>query len=325
MKILCTGGLGFIGSHFVEAAEAAGHEVDILDSLTYAGRSANLDYGRRWHVCDIADQVLVEHHLRRFRPDWVVNLAAESHVGKSIANRGAFLDTNVIGTQRLLDACLQYWHDEDLDAGFRFLHVSTDEVYGSLAPTEAPWTEASPYAPNNPYAASKAASDHLVRAYVRCFGLPAIVTHSANNYGSRQHPEKLVPNLIAKCMAGQAMEIHGDGLNVRDWLHVVDHCEGLLAALRLGAVGETYNFGGGCERTNIEIAELIGATVTRGFAPPTVRFVGERAGNDRRYATNSFKAANELQWGPGPTIEARIVEVVEWYTSNPTYAATYGR
>lgn len=326
MKILVCGGLGFIGSHFVEAAEAAGHDVYVIDALTYAGRTANLAWGRRWHKCDIADQLLVEHHLRTFRPDWVVNLAAESHVTKSIGNRGPFLDTNVIGTQRLLDACLSYWRDDicaNHDA-FRVLHVSTDEVYGSLGRTDKPWDEYEQYAPNNPYAASKAAGDHIVRAYHRTFDLPVITTHSSNNYGSRQHPEKLIPALIERCRRGQPMQLHGDGQNIRDWLHVADHCQGLLLALKYGEVGNVYNFGGECERTNWQIADLVATFAVQKW-DGGIELVDDRPGNDRRYSTDVRKAHRRLGWAPGPQIEDRLGAVVEWYLENPDYEAGYGR
>jgi dTDP-glucose 4,6-dehydratase len=325
VKILLTGGLGFIGSHFVDAAEAAGHEVYILDALTYAGRQQNLRYARRWHRCDIGDQLLVEHHLRNFRPDWVVNMAAESHVDRSIGHRGAFLETNVVGTARLLDACLGYWNDFNPAGGFRFLQVSTDEVYGSLSPDAEPWTEDSPYAPNNPYAASKAAGDHMARAYHRTFGLPVIVTHASNNYGTRQHPEKLIPKLISQASSGDAMTLHGDGLNVRDWLHVEDHCAGLLAALEKGLPGEVYNFGGNCARSNFTIASIVRAAVRPIGESHEIAYVNDRPGNDRRYAVNNDYARLMLGWAPREPIEERMASIVGWHLDNPDYAATYGR
>ncbi len=323
MKILLTGGLGFVGSHFLEVAEKAGHQVYILDALTYAGRTRNIPSGWRWwHQCDIADQTLVEHHLRAFKPDAVVNMAAESHVSRSIEKRGPFLDTNVLGTQRLLDACLGYWNELLKPAGFVFLHVSTDEVYGSLGPNDAPWTEDSPYAPNNPYAASKAASDHLVRAYGRTFGLPVITTHSANNYGSRQHPEKLIPTLIRQCLAGEPMTLHGDGEHIRDWLHVSDHCMGLLDVLEMGRLGQVYNFGSECERSNAHIARLIRDLLG---SSSEIIWTPDRLGNDRRYAMNNRLVGDGLFWCPRGSIEDRISEVIQWYVDNQDYAATYGR
>jgi dTDP-glucose 4,6-dehydratase len=324
MRILCTGAFGFIGSHFVEAAEAAGHQVAIIDNLNYAGRSRNLPFHRAPRT-DICDLFLVRQRFADFRPDAVVHLAAESHVARSIECREEFLRTNVVGTNALLEATLEYWRaDDDCHPAFRFLHVSTDEVYGSLGPNDAPWTEASPYAPNNPYAASKAASDHLVRSYRRTFGLPTIITHSSNNYGPRQHPEKLIPTLIGQCMRGEPMTLHGDGTNVRDWLHVEDHCAGLLAALRRGVPGETYNFGGECERPNLAIARLVGAYF--GITLDRVALVGDRAGNDRRYSSDCLKAWNELGWRPGPKIDDRthLERTIRWYIDNPNYALEYG-
>lgn len=323
MKILCTGGFGFIGSHFVEAAERAGHEVSIIDSLTYAGRSKNLQEHGSSRV-DICDAAAVRDRFAVFRPDAVVHLAAESHVGRSIDSRDEFLRTNVGGTLALLDAALEYYRDEDRDPAFRFLHVSTDEVYGSLGPREAPWTEASPYAPNNPYAASKAASDHLVRSYWRTFGLPTLVTHSSNNYGPRQHPEKLIPTLVRQVMAGGVMTLHGDGSNVRDWLHVDDHCEGLLAALQLGAPGETYNFGGLCERSNLQIARLVSEALLGFETEPPVLLVDDRPGNDARYSTAVNRAQWRLKWRPGQQIERRLADTIDWYLKNPDYHLDYG-
>lgn len=323
MKILVTGAAGFIGSHFVEAAERAGHQVAAIDCLSYAGRSRNLgpDY-RHLSVADICDQVLMEHHFARSQPDAVVHLAAESHVARSIECRDEFLRTNVAGTQVLLEAARGWW----LDSGrsFLFLHVSTDEVYGSLRLDEAPWTEQSPYAPNNPYAASKAASDHLVRAYHRTFGLPIIITHSSNNYGPRQHPEKLIPTLVGQLLRREPMTLHGDGTNVRDWLHVEDHCQGLLQALRLGRPGEVYNFGGQCERTNLEVAHLVHAF----FLPtpkPAIEFVTDRPGNDARYANDPTKAMRELEWRPGSDIGRRLPDALRWYADHPDYVIEYGR
>ncbi len=316
MKLLITGACGFIGSHLVEAAERAGHEVMSVDMLTYAGRSKNLG-GRAFRRADICDQVHIEALVACFKPDAILHLAAESHVGRSIDSRDEFLRTNVGGTGVLLEVALAHWRTHP---GFRFLHVSTDEVYGSLGPTEAPWTEASPYLPNNPYAASKAASDHLVRSYHHTFGLPTIITHSSNNYGPRQHPEKLIPALVRQVVAGGPMLIHGDGLNVRDWLHVEDHCAGLLLALEHGVLGEVYNFGGECERTNLHIAELVRVAMKRQAG---IQLTGDRPGNDRRYASDITKA-RALGWEPGPQIGQRIRETVAWYLSHPHYDLSYG-
>jgi dTDP-glucose 4,6-dehydratase len=327
MKVLCTGGLGFIGSHFVEIAEANGHEVYIIDAVAYSARSKNVA-PHPWHKADICVPDQVFHHLRKFQPDAVVHFAAETHVARSIDSREEFLRTNVLGTNILLEECLTYWKARDqTPAGipFRFLHVSTDEVYGSLGPDESPWTESSPCEPNNPYSASKAASDHLVRAYWKTLGLPVIVTHCSNNYGSRQHPEKLIPALLRFLQDGQPMALHGDGKNVRDWIHVGDHCRGLLLALEHGKVGETYNFGGECQRPNDEIAARV-SEACRDAIPIQfgVVLVQDRAGNDRRYATNISKVRQELGWQPGPPIEERIAETVRWYLDHPSYGDEYG-
>ncbi len=325
MRILVSGGAGFIGSHFVDAARAAGHDCHIFDSLTYAGRSANLDpAGPQPIKVDICDPVLVGYHMEWIRPDWIVHLAAESHVARSIESRDEFIRTNVGGTQVLLEAAHEYWTSRERFPTFRFLHVSTDEVYGSLGPDDAPWTEASPYAPNNPYAASKASSDFLVRAYHRTFGLPCIITHASNNYGPRQHPEKLIPTLIGQVLRGEPMTIHGTGAHVRDWLHVEDHCEGLLAALEKGTPGHCYNFGGQCERSNILIANLVHAVMSPS-SQQNIRLVGDRLGNDLRYASNVGKAERALGWKPGPQIGSRLKETVQWYTENPNYEESYGR
>jgi len=219
---------------------------------------------------------------------------------------------------------MDYWRTDKAKA-FRFLHVSTDEVYGSLGPTDAPWTEESPYAPNNPYAASKAASDHLVRSYFKTFGLPAIITHSSNNYGPRQHPEKLIPALVRQALDGGPLKVHGDGMHVRDWLHVTDHCQGLLAAIEHGQPGEVYNFGGECERNNLMVAELVRSCMATACGCwPEIELTADRPGNDRRYSTNTFKA-RMLGWAPGSMLGARIAETVRWYLDHPIYDLDYGR
>jgi dTDP-glucose 4,6-dehydratase len=320
MKIMVTGACGFIGSHFVEAALADDHEVLSVDCLTYAGRSENLGT-RMFYRGDICDMVYMEALFDRFQPDAIVHLAAESHVGRSINCRDEFLRTNVMGTGVLLEVALAYWRTHP---GFRFLHVSTDEVYGSLGLDEAPWTEESPYAPNNPYAASKASSDFLARSYFRTFGLPVVITHSSNNYGPRQHPEKLIPILVRQAAAGEALTLHGTGENVRDWIHVEDHCAGLLAALHCGEPGETYNFGGACERTNRQMAKLILDTARPGH-PHRICLTADRPGNDLRYSTDTLKAFTTLGWCAGAQIEVRIAATVQWYLDNPNYDLDYGR
>lgn len=319
MKLIVTGAAGFIGSHFIEAAELAGHEVFAVDCLTYAGRSKNMRAGTFFRA-DICDHVHIEALFERLQPDAIVHLAAESHVGRSIDCRDEFLRTNVLGTGTLLEVSLAYWRAHPK---FRFLHVSTDEVYGSLGASDPAWTEASPYAANNPYAASKAASDLLARSYFRTFGLPVLITHCGNNYGPRQHPEKLIPILARQAAAGEALSLHGDGMNVRDWIHVDDHCAGLLLVIERGVIGETYNFGGECERTNRQIAELV-TEAARPGGPKRICLTADRPGNDRRYASDISKA-RALGWAPGPQIEERIAATVQWYITNPQYDLDYGR
>jgi len=337
LKLLVTGCCGFIGSHFVKHAIKLGHEVIGIDLLTYAGRSKNIPElnrglldGGRLLVGDICDAEFVHAVVDWHQPDAVIHLAAESHVARSIESRDEFLRTNVMGTNTLLEACLKYWRGGiPLEIGgefpvvsqFRFLYVSTDEVYGSLQPNEPPWTELSPYAPNNAYAASKAAGDHLVRAYHKTYGLPTIITHSANNYGTRQHPEKLIPTLIRQLMHNESMTLHGDGMNIRDWLHVSDHCRGLMAALTYGRPGTVYNFGGECERTNLRIATTIARVMSKSA---NIEMMLDRAGNDARYATNNSHVRQALGWEPGPSIEHRIADVVQWYINNPDYGDEYG-
>lgn len=323
MKILVTGALGFIGSHFCKMAVGRRHHVIGLDALAYSGRLKNVKgLAMSCYVDDICDAYAVGEILSITRPDAIVHLAAESHVARSIESREEFLRTNVLGTNTLLEQSLKYWRT---NSAFRFLHVSTDEVYGSLGELENPWTENSPYRPNNGYSASKAASDHLVRSYRHTYGLPTITTHSANNYGTHQHPEKLIPTLIRQCMNGESMTLHGDGLQMRDWLHVEDHCSGLLAALS-GEIGETYNFGGMCERTNLQIAELVLRNFgLENFAHKLITHVDDRPGNDRRYAMDISKSWTQLNWQPLHRIEDRIGEVVQWYTENPTYGDDYGK
>ena len=330
MKLLCTGCLGFIGSHFAEIATEAGHDVFGYDARTYAARVKNLPTALEFMCEDICNYEAVRWAFNYFKPDAIVHFAAESHVARSIDSREEFLRTNVIGTNVLLEESLRYWRgdmsmkvpaDDTNKRKFMFLHVSTDEVYGSIK--KGSWTERSPYAPNNPYSASKAASDALVRAYNMTYGLPTIITHASNNYGTKQHPEKLIPTLISQCMRGQNMTLHGDGSNVRDWLHVKDHCYGLLQALKLGKAGETYNFGGMCERTNLEIAKLIATSM--GKTKEWIEFVPDRAGNDLRYSTDITKVNRALKWLPQAQIENRIKEVIRWYIGNQNYGDEYGK
>ena len=326
---LVTGGAGFIGGNFVLRAVADGIRVINLDALTYAGNLdtlAPLD-GNPDHVFvqgNIGDAELVAQLLAEYRPDAVLNFAAESHVDRSIDGPGAFIQTNVVGTLALLEAVRDYWRSlqgERRDA-FRFLHVSTDEVYGSLGDT-GKFTETTPYAPNSPYSASKAASDHLVRAFHHTYGLPVLTTNCSNNYGPYHFPEKLIPLVIARALAGEALPVYGDGKNVRDWLFVGDHCSAIRTVLEKGRVGETYNVGGDAERQNIEVVEticrLLDERRPRQDGKPRasqISFVADRPGHDRRYAIDASKLKNELGWQPRHTFEQGIAETVDWYLDN---------
>jgi dTDP-glucose 4,6-dehydratase len=326
---LVTGGAGFIGGNFVLRAVADGVRVINLDALTYAGNLDTLSAlaGNPKHVFvhgDIGDRALVDRLLAEHRPDAVVNFAAESHVDRSIDGPGAFIQTNVVGTLALLEAVRDYWRA--LQGGrrdtFRFLHVSTDEVYGSLGATGR-FTETTPYAPNSPYSASKAASDHLVRAFHHTYGLPVLTTNCSNNYGPYHFPEKLIPLIIARALAGEALPVYGDGKNVRDWLFVGDHCSAIRMVLEKGRVGETYNVGGDAERQNIEVVEticrLLDQRRPRADGKPRasqISFVADRPGHDRRYAIDASKLKNELGWRPQHTFEQGIAETVDWYLDN---------
>jgi len=300
-----------------------------LDALTYAGNRdtlAPLD-GNADHVFvhgDIGDRALVDRLLREHRPDAIVNFAAESHVDRSIDGPAAFVQTNVVGTLALLESARDYWKalEGDARAAFRFLHVSTDEVYGSLGDT-GKFTETTPFAPNSPYSASKAASDHLVRAFHHTYGLPVLTTNCSNNYGPYQFPEKLIPLIIARALAGEPLPVYGDGTNVRDWLYVGDHCAAIRAVLEGGRVGETYNVGGDAERQNIDVVRTICALLDdrRPRADGAKResqitFVADRPGHDRRYAIDADKLKRELGWKPEHTFEQGIADTVEWYLSN---------
>ena len=326
---LVTGGAGFIGGNFVLDAVRRGVRVVNLDALTYAG---NLDTlaplsGNPNHVFvhgDIGDRALVERLLREHRPDAVVNFAAESHVDRSIDGPAAFIHTNVVGTLALLEATRDYWKSLEGPAkdAFRFLHVSTDEVYGSLGDTGR-FTETTPFAPNSPYSASKAASDHLVRAFHHTYGLPVLTTNCSNNYGPFQFPEKLIPLIIARALAGEPLPVYGDGKNVRDWLYVGDHCSAIRAVLEGGRVGETYNVGGDAERQNIDVVKTICALLDArrpradgAKRESQITFVADRPGHDRRYAIDASKLKSELGWAPAHTFEQGIADTVDWYLSN---------
>ncbi|MCY7355362.1 MAG: dTDP-glucose 4,6-dehydratase [Lysobacter sp.] len=326
---LVTGGAGFIGGNFVLDAVRDGIRVVNLDVLTYAGNRDTLSPldGNPDHVFvhgDIGDRALVDRLLAEHRPDAIVNFAAESHVDRSIDGPAAFVQTNVVGTLALLESARDYWRSlegttKDM---FRFLHVSTDEVYGSLGDT-GKFTEETPFAPNSPYSASKAASDHLVRAFHHTYGLPVLTTNCSNNYGPYQFPEKLIPLIIAKALAGEALPIYGDGKYVRDWLYVGDHCTAIRAVLQRGRVGETYNVGGDAEKQNLEVVHticaLLDARRPREDGQPRasqITYVADRPGHDRRYAIDASKLHSELGWQPAHDFEKGITDTVDWYLDN---------
>ena len=326
---LVTGGAGFIGGNFVLEAVRLGVKVVNLDALTYAGNRDTLSLldGDAGHVFvhgDIGDRALVDALLAEHRPDAVLNFAAESHVDRSIDGPAAFIQTNVVGTLVLLEAVRDYWKGlmGEAAATFRFLHVSTDEVYGSLGET-GKFSETTPYAPNSPYSASKAASDHLVRAFHHTYGLPTLTTNCSNNYGPYHFPEKLIPLVIAKALAGEPLPVYGDGKQVRDWLFVTDHCAAIRAVLAKGRVGETYNVGGNAEKQNIEVVQAICALLDqrrpRADGLPRasqIAFVADRPGHDRRYAIDAGKLRDELGWEPRYSFEQGIAETVDWYLAN---------
>ncbi len=334
--ILVTGGAGFIGSNFVLDWLAQSDEPVLnLDALTYAGNLENLagiegDARHRFRRGDICDAILVSALLTELRPRAVLHFAAESHVDRSILGPGDFVRTNVNGTFTLLEATQRYWSglDEAAKQAFRFLHVSTDEVYGSLGPGDAQFSETTPYQPNSPYSASKAASDHLVRAWHHTYGLPTLTTNCSNNYGPYQFPEKLIPLVIANALAGKPLPIYGDGLNIRDWLYVGDHCDAIRQVLLRGRVGETYNIGGWNEQTNISIVRLICAILDELHAgsPVTphenlITYVKDRPGHDRRYAIDARKIERELGWRPAETFDTGIRKTVRWYLDNQAWVS----
>ncbi|HEV2516473.1 MAG TPA: dTDP-glucose 4,6-dehydratase [Devosia sp.] len=336
MTILVTGGAGFIGSNFVLDWLAANDEpVVTLDALTYAGNLANLaplngDSRHQFVRGSIGDGALVGRLLRGNEVRAVINFAAESHVDRSISGPAPFFETNVMGTLHLLEAVKAYAAglDQEKRQGFLFLHVSTDEVYGTLERDEAPFAETNPYKPNSPYAASKASSDHLVRAYRETYGLATIVTNCSNNYGPLQFPEKLIPLIIHNALNGKALPIYGDGLQVRDWLYVGDHCAALRRVLDAGVPGETYNIGGDNQKTNIEVVRTICALldVRRPRADGAsyaaqITHVTDRPGHDRRYAIDPTKLAGELGWRPAEAFEGGLAKTVDWYLANEAWVA----
>jgi dTDP-glucose 4,6-dehydratase len=326
--ILVTGGAGFIGSNFVLQRIAAGDRVVTLDKLTYAGNLGNLASIRahaahRFVQGGIEDAALVQSLLAEHQPQAVVNFAAESHVDRSIVRPDEFVLTNVVGTFRLLHESLSYYRSlsAEAQARFRFLHVSTDEVYGSLGPSDPAFEETTPYQPNSPYSASKASSDHLVRAYQHTYGLPTLTTNCSNNYGPFQFPEKLIPLIILNALGGKPLPIYGDGKNVRDWLYVGDHCEAIALVLEKGRCGETYNIGGNSEMANIDVVHTLCSILDEvhpSGAPHSrlITFVKDRPGHDRRYAIDSSKIARELGWQPRESFATGLRRTVDWYLAN---------
>jgi dTDP-glucose 4,6-dehydratase len=336
MTILVTGGAGFIGSNFVLDWLAQSDEPVInLDKLTYAGNLENLAslQGDARHIFvqgDIGDTTLLPELLAKHQPRAVINFAAESHVDRSIHGPGAFVQNNIVGTFNLLESVRAWWaaQPQDRQGDFRVLHVSTDEIYGSLAKGEPAFTESHPHEPNSPYSASKAASDHLVRAWHHTYGLPVLTTNCSNNYGPYHFPEKLIPLMIVNALAGKPLPVYGDGQQIRDWLYVKDHCSAIRRVLQAGKVGETYNIGGWNEKPNIDIVriicQLLDTLQPRADGKPYVdqmTFVADRPGHDRRYAIDASKIERELGWKPAETFETGIAKTVAWYLANQDWVA----
>jgi dTDP-glucose 4,6-dehydratase len=336
MSIFVTGGAGFIGSNFVlDWLSASDEPVINLDKLTYAGNLENLAslQGNPNHIFvqgDLGDRELVDRLLAEHQPRAVLNFAAESHVDRSIHGPEDFIQTNILGTFRLLESVRSYWSALPTDdkAAFRFLHVSTDEVYGTLSKEDPPFAEDHRYEPNSPYSASKAASDHLVRAWHHTYGLPVLTTNCSNNYGPYHFPEKLIPLMIVNALAGKNLPVYGDGMQIRDWLYVKDHCSAIRRVLEGGRLGETYNVGGWNEKPNIEIVQRVCALLDElrpkadGSSYATqITYVTDRPGHDRRYAIDARKIERELGWKPAETFETGIRKTVEWYLANPDWVA----
>lgn len=328
-NVLVTGAAGFIGSHFVAELLAKDPAVNVYsyDKLTYAGSLSNLDsvqHNPKHHFIqgDINDRALVRATLRKHNIDTIVHFAAESHVDNSIATPEIFFETNVMGTLNLLQAAKEYWLDEQAWSAehCRFHHISTDEVYGSLMPEDPPFTETTPYSPNSPYAASKAGSDHAVRAYGKTFGLPVTLSNCSNNYGPHQHAEKLIPTVIRCCLEGKPIPVYGNGRNCRDWLYVGDHCEAIYAILQRGIIGEVYNVGGGYEADNLSLIEIICQIIDEAYpqnAPhmKLVQFVADRKGHDFRYAIDNTKICQTLAWEPNTAVLTGLKRTVDFYIS----------
>jgi len=336
MTILVTGGAGFIGGNFVLNWLAGSDEKVVnLDKLTYAGNLNTLNAvsgnpNHRFVKGDIGDTALLSKLLEEETPRAVLNFAAESHVDRSISGPAAFVETNVMGTFRLLEAVRGYWSglDAERKADFRFLHVSTDEVFGTLSPSDPPFAETNPYEPNSPYSASKAASDHLVRAWHHTYGLPVVTTNCSNNYGPYHFPEKLIPLIILNAREKKPLPIYGDGQQIRDWLYVTDHCAAIRAVLAKGRLGETYNVGGWNEKANLDVVRTICRTLDE-LAPRAdgvayeeqITFVKDRPGHDRRYAIDARKIESELGWRPAETFDSGIRKTVQWYLDNESWVS----
>ena len=332
--LLVTGGAGFIGSNFVLSTLAeTGEPIVNLDKLTYAGNPRNLEAlrGDARHVFvhgDICDRALVKQLLEKHRPRAIVHFAAESHVDRSISGPAEFVQTNVVGTFSLLEECKSFFETHKT---FRFLHVSTDEVYGSLGPSDPAFTEKNSHAPNSPYAASKAAADHMVRAYHHTYGLPTLTTNCSNNYGPYQFPEKLIPLMIHNALAGKPLPVYGDGRNVRDWLYVLDHCDAVRVVLEKGRIGETYNIGGNAEMANIDLVHLLCSLLEKNSPRKSssykdlIAFVKDRPGHDRRYAIDASKIRDELGWKPKESFQSGLEKTVRWYLANRSWTEEAGR
>ncbi|OGO38946.1 MAG: dTDP-glucose 4,6-dehydratase [Chloroflexi bacterium RBG_16_57_11] len=336
-NVIVTGGAGFIGSNFVRYLLGADHQVRIinLDALTYAGSLENLKNlpASERHIFvqgDICDRALVDDLLARYQIDTIVHFAAETHVDRSILGPEQFIRTNVMGTFTLLEAARRYWLDEKANPvapqEVRFHHISTDEVFGTLQPDDPPFSEITPYAPRSPYAASKAASDHLVRAYGHTYGLPFTITNCTNNYGPYQFPEKLIPLMILNALQGRLLPVYGDGQQIRDWLYVEDHCEAILTVLRHGQVGESYNVGGGNQPTNLtvihEICDILDELQPNSPYSPhdqLIQYVKDRPGHDRRYAMDITSIQRELDWHPRQSLSSGLARTVQWYLENPSW------
>ncbi len=333
--IIVTGGAGFIGSNFIIDWFSSERKEFLLniDALTYAGNLTNLESIRHlpyfaFQKGNIGDKELITQMIQQHQPRAIVNFAAESHVDRSIHGPGDFIQTNVLGTFNLLECSRAYWNtlDEERKSSFRFLHVSTDEVYGSLGPSDHPFTEKNPYEPNSPYSASKAASDHLVRAWFHTYGLPTLTTNCSNNYGPYHFPEKLIPLCILNALHGKPLPIYGDGQQIRDWLYVKDHCSAIRTVLEKGSLGETYNIGGWNEKANIDVVKQI-CKILDEVKPRTdnnsysehITFVKDRPGHDRRYAIDASKIERELGWKPSETFETGIRKTINWYLENPEW------